>query len=903
MKTCILEDYLIEAAKKAVKAETNGVREVRDVLHAMRAEERRSVLCYEPKKPQRSSQELQLRAHAVDQILMRDFCSGLRGENLKDWAKSFYVVSDWLFESYRQGAAPELTPINRMRDRCEIQYQPNAIIDFASASNAERDAIYKEHVKSDPYQPLEKYNVSSVHPDFNNGEMFSIRVRLNNKTASKTASAMQHYMRMLRAEAEFGILDPENNEVNSLQPALLAGLWALSSLHDNFSQDPNALDDPAFWILQMLNHSLSRNHCYKKMTPGKRESPHLAIPTTPELAVFRARNRAAARQNVEMKYKRMFRALHLMVVQKICLVLRTRFKRLHNIQASKKCRVDPTAFNKAVGFQKAHLNEAEESWRSDKRRSSAAKQTAVDVVAPAGQKKRANHEDAEQNIVKEDDRRRTASYFLQRRDLTPPICTTVRALLENKQVSRAKEIVAKRVNEIDECMALHAMYVEFTRRQTSVGAARFLREARLFGRHSSFCGENEAIYGCSAPGDWLAEGGKSTLVQAGTDDFYSFNNKISLTKTAVYGHGGTWDVERAVLLKLLRDLQDTVGRNDDDPDAAVQIPMLWVCAKEWSGIPRGSEIGVEELGNVCDYIARKESVRADMSACLVAFYDQMHHVVEAAFRFLLRRSLPGTEGRCALPVRASDDRVAQVARAHVYLMLSVAMHRNMRTSAGEPVFYVGRDGLQMANTRLWSDSDWVGFAIMTEIALSAESARFEREKTSVRLLLVPDHMVSRCGIVETHIRAQDTVSIIDDMAAEAEVSFGVSPTTSFIQFCGSFSGPRSIQMLRLNCGAYKYIRTDAKADDIARIARTQPWKGEVTQILPEERRLSTEFFYSEYETTCTQRGAQLQVGGFASAPPRTQEDIVYAHELFGSSDSESEDESNHIEKAARRSHV
>lgn len=248
-------DLLMKAAMQAVDKESSGTQEIKEVvLHPIRVKEH-NLFAGDASPPVKSSP--------------------LKG------------VRD------RDGAAPELTPVESMSSRRSVPYTPSPI-NFDAATPAGRDGMYKKHIEEDPYQPFEQYVVKSVHQHFQESTadpIVSIRVKRHPNTIPDTEKAMHNFMIMLELEAEHGVLDPDNTEQNPLHPALLAGVWALSSLHDNFSQDPNALDDPSFWLLQLLNHSLSRNHCYQKMPPGKRAHPHLALPTAAALAIFQARNR------------------------------------------------------------------------------------------------------------------------------------------------------------------------------------------------------------------------------------------------------------------------------------------------------------------------------------------------------------------------------------------------------------------------------------------------------------------------------------------------------------------------------------------------------------------------------------------------------------------------------------
>lgn len=972
ISTSEMNDLLMKAAMRAVQQKSSGVREIKDiVLHPIRVAEHRafSNRASPPGSPLKGTLDLQLRAHAVNQVMIRDFYSGARGEYLKEWVRSLYIVSDWLWESYREGAAPELVPIESIPQRKQIPYTPEAA-DFHAASVSMRDTIYKTHLQADPYQPFERYSVKSVHSYFEEGsseEMMSIRVKRQPGASQTTTQTMEHFMRMLQLEAQHGVLDPHSTDENPVEPSLLAGIWALSSLHDNFSQDPNALDDPSFWLLQLLNHSLSRNHCYQKMTPGKREHPHLCMPTAPALAHFQARNRPAIRSSIELKYQRMFRALHLMVVQKVCLVLRTRFKRLHNIEPTKTNKVDPTAFNKAAGFHKAHLNEAEESWRKNTNSGPQEllmlqQQQQLLITCSEETRKEDHGEAGVVKLARETEKIKLATVFLQRTDLTAPVCTTVAALVNDERVLKAKEVLFHRVNDIDQSIALHGIYTDFiclnydadrlhygetqdrileqmreawkqgdgqvvsnlsakftqcgrsaVHMNTGSGRAAFLRAVlegkaslNIFAHHSSFYGQNEAIYGCSVPRDWCTEAGAKPTLVSGGDTLQQMAEKMfprnggGLGEASVYGPDGKWAMERGVLLKLLKELQDVLSSTH--VNRVVHLPMLLVCSKKWVHESKSLSIGESELEQVCEYIASKERARSEMEYCLTAMHDQMHHVVEAAFRFVLLRSLPGRADssvldRRPLPMRPSDDRVAHVARAHLYLMLSIAKNRDMKTVYGEPIFFIADDGLEMSNPRLWSENDWVGFAMITDVALSAEGGRLGREQASVSLPALPSHMISQHGIVEVPLHSQDAGPVIQLMTSCAEKRFGKAPAASFLDFGPSFSGQRCTQLLSLNWNAYKYLRTNAKADDITRLSRTNPWKGCDVHIATAERRSATAFFVRECEMF-TQKGSQLVAKGTA-LPPLTHKDTMGEEELFGVSDSDDAEEEHHNVKARR----
>jgi hypothetical protein len=967
--TIEVTELLMKAAHHAIQQKSSGTREIRDiVLHPIRVAEHMSfstgASAPVQSSPLMGARELQLRAHVVNQLLIRDFYSGERGQYMKDWVKSLYIVSEWMWQSYREGAAPELTRIECMPSRRPIHYTPDPI-DIESASPSMRDALYKRHMEADPYQPFEKYVVNSLHPYFEqaNGEdMVSIRVKRHLGAMAKTTEAMEHFMQMLQLEAQYGVLDPGSTYENPLQPALLAGIWALTSLHDNFSQDPNALDDPSFWLLQLLNHSLSRNFCYQKMTPGKREHPHLSIPTTPALVVIQARNRPALRSSTDLKYQRLFRALHLIVVQKVCLVLRIRFKRLHNVHSTKASRVDPTAFNKAAGFHKAHLNEAEESWRRC--------ETVVERKMPMlEQQKLITHSqqftEGQSDCVKlpkagklagEPERRKVTMVFLQRTDLSTPVCTTVRDLLHDERVLKAKELLYNRVVNIDQGVALNKKYTDYitlhhaesvsrsgetqdsileqmrkawkegddttlakltdtftkfgkssVHTNASNGRAAFIQQV-LEGRillsvhahDSSFNGANEAIYGCGVPAEWRAkEGGEPTLgkeactLQYVAESLFP-SHGCGLTNSKMYGPGGTWDAERTVLLKLLRDLHAIVqsGHAANDLNKVVHLPMMLMCAKKWENQNASVAVKESHLQNVNEYITNKERLRCDMDNCLTVMHRNMHHAIMAAFRFVILRSLPGRVDemagpRRALPMRFSDDRVAHVARAHFYLMLAIAKHRDMRTNTDEPIFTINDNGLEMADPRLWSAKDWVGFCMITDVALSAEGGKLGREQASVALLPVPSSMISHLGIIELQLHSHETAELIECMATSAEKRYGAVASTSFLDLGPSYSGPRCVQLLRLNWGAYKYLRTNAKTEDLNRLSRTYPWKGCDVMITPEDRQAATALFVSEYQVF-VQRRLEI-VPESAPLPPLTDKRDMTEEDLFGSSDDEDAD--------------
>eukprot|EP00966_Prymnesium_polylepis_P272150 6287987-Prymnesium_polylepis.1 len=181
--TSEINDLLVKAATRAVEQASSGISEVKDiVLHAIRVAEHDAFSNGGASPPIQSSplkgtHDLQLRAHVVNQVLIRDFYSGGRGEHLKEWVESLYTVSEWLWESYREGAAPEPTRIESMPQRRPIHYTPESI-DFGAASPATRYKVYKAHMEADPYQPFERYAVKSVHAYFDEGgseEMMSIR--------------------------------------------------------------------------------------------------------------------------------------------------------------------------------------------------------------------------------------------------------------------------------------------------------------------------------------------------------------------------------------------------------------------------------------------------------------------------------------------------------------------------------------------------------------------------------------------------------------------------------------------------------------------------------------------------------------------------------------------------------
>jgi hypothetical protein len=305
---------------------------------------------------------------------------------------------------------------------------------------------------------------------------------------------------------------------------------------------------------------------------------------------------------------------------------------------------------------------------------------------------------------------------------------------------------------------------------------------------------------------------------------------------------------------LLKELQDALrsGIHEQKDDTFVHLPMLLVSAKRWDHIPKGSSIEQEELAQVSEYIVAKERIRGDMDACIACVYNNMHHSIEAAFRFALLRSLPGggkhnSDESFTLPVRASDDRVAQVARAHLYMMLAISKQRDMRTSGGDPIFSVTDDGLELANSRTWCDQDWVGFCMVVEVALSAERAETGKEEAYVPLLDSPLYMLSREGIIRVSFHVQDAESYIDRLATRAQLSYGSVPVTSFLQFGPTFSGPRCEKLLHLHWRTHRFLRTNSKAEDIPRACKSIPWKGKLAHIDARDRRAATEIFVKEYE--------------------------------------------------------
>jgi hypothetical protein len=435
----------------------------------------------------------------------------------------------------------------------------------------------------------------------------------------------------------------------------------------------------------------------------------------------------------------------------------------------------------------------------------------------------------------------------------------------------------------------------------------------VFEHNSSFYGVNEAIYGCGVPRDWCAKAGaKPTWGRGGRVELKRVAHQMypshggGLTSAAVYGPDGTRAAERRVLLKLLKELQDVLklGSAPSHPHTVVHLPMIVVCAKKWAKTDTSSEIDENELQQVCEYIAKKTQIRADMEQCVTAMHDQMHHVTQAAFRFVMLRSLPHSDDtlvqkRHTLPMRSSDDRVAQVARAHLYLMLAIAKHRDMRTTANETIFFVGDNGLEMHNTRLWSANDWVGFSMITDVALSAEGGLLGREQASVPLLVVPSYMISRSGIVKVPRGSHDATSVVELMAAHTQQRLGTTPVTSFLVLGPSFSDARCAQLLRLNWNSYKYLRPNAKTDDVTRLCKTHPWKGYDTQIAPEQRRAATTLFAREYERF-TYRDSHLPAEDTDTAlPPLTHNETMDEDELFGCSDSEDSDTERHGVKAPR----
>jgi hypothetical protein len=935
--------------------------------------------------------------------MIRDFYSGHRGQHMKEWVNSLYYVSDWLWESYREGAAPELNVVESIPSRRPIPYTPQPI-DFVNAPPATKEIFYKQHIRSDPYQPFESYSVKTVHPYFENcstEEIVSIRVKKTPNALQCTETAMHHFMRMLQLETQHGVLDADNTNDESVHPALMAGIWALSNLHDNFSQDPNAFDDPSFWLLQLLNHSLSRNHCYQKMTPGKRDHPRLTIPVTPTLALFQARNRAAVRSNVDLKYQRMFRALHLIVVQKICLVLRTRFKRLHQIDSTKNNRVDPTMFNKAAGFHKAHLNEAEDSWRKSTEGS-------IDEILKLQQKQQQQQQQQQPStypeeadivhdnhcvifsrlpetskLTAESERLKLAMTFLQRNDLTLPICTTVGAIVNDVRAWKAKEVLFHRVNHIDQCIALHQIYSQFVLKRyeedrftngqaqdkllnqmrqawkegkaqlvsdltthfTERGAsavhdstynarAAFLKSVatgdislNTFSHHSSFHGsENEDTYGCRVPDEWCAESGckpkigKESITVKNIGDILFPSNGGSLANASVCGPDGQLAAERNVLLMLLKELHDVLKLKSTElsHETVIHLPMSLVCSKKWGPQEKCYEISNEDFKQVRDYISKKENIRLQMDACLVSMKVTMQHVVKAAFRFVMLRSLPTNSNNnnnnnnnnnavaaCKqhhqlLPSRASDDRVAHVARAHLYLMIAISKRRNMRTISDQPIFCMKEHGLEMEDPPSWSETDWLGFSMITDVALSAESGRIGREQSSVPLFVLPPYMLSQCDIVELPVHLcgthRTTTTTIDAMEKDARIRFGIAMTTSFLDL-HPFHGPRCAQLLRLNWNAHKYLRVNSKTEDVYKFSKIHPWKDQPTFISHDDRREATAVYVREYERF-VKKTSQIvdnnsnpqSSSSSSSSSPFVYNDTLDETDLFGLSSGEDDDD-------------
>ena len=120
VRTSVLHDLVAHAARVAVRNSSQGIQEIRDVvLYPVRLADyhARNESCPLPSidTPLKGSKDLLVRAHVVNQILLRDFYSGRRGPHLKLWVSCFYVVAEWLWCSYRDGAGPELTSVNRMR--------------------------------------------------------------------------------------------------------------------------------------------------------------------------------------------------------------------------------------------------------------------------------------------------------------------------------------------------------------------------------------------------------------------------------------------------------------------------------------------------------------------------------------------------------------------------------------------------------------------------------------------------------------------------------------------------------------------------------------------------------------------------------------------------------------------
>jgi len=915
VRTAVLHDLVAHAARVAVRNSSQGIQEIRDVvLYPVRLADyhARNESCPLPSldTPLKGSKDLLVRAHVVNQILLRDFYSGRRGPHLKRWVSCFYVVAEWLWCSYRDGAGPELTSVNRMRERTPIPYDDLPVKYDESSTRAVKEETYMKHVRGDPYQPFEEYVVSSTHPHFETAaasDMKSIRVRRSSESQGQTEAAMECFMEMLTLEAVSGVLDAGSSQTNPLEGATLAGMWSLCNLHDNFSQDPNAFDDPAFWVLQLMNHSLSRNHCYQKMTLGAKGRSYLVLPSTEDIDTTGGRRRQTARLCTTVRYQRMFRALHLIVVQKICLVLRTRFKRLHAIESTLHNRIDPTTFNKAVGFYKSHLNEAEESWRKcnsaesanvilrpKKRQRSmlaAHSETADAHVAagrPSAAKKRAAACSCKTHSLSSD--------FLDRCDLRRPSCVPVGRVVANEHVHEARECAFHRVVQIDKLVALHrsyhahvSSYYEYEKRR--VGAlqdmvlcelrdawfadnnaarvgelssrfseygkcvihllngnekAHVLRKIRngdavvkIDERCSSFHGDNEQRYGCRVPHDWVRS---ITLHGDSVHDMFTGQQHGDLTDVKLYGEEGKAQKERNLLLRLLEELQDIVKIHGTHGGAVhVHLPSLLTCAHRWSN---GNIITSDELSDLEQYIYRKHESAIEMNECLTTMYHHAHHAVQAAFCFLLSRSLRAREASRA--PTGSDEDVAETARAHLYLMLSVAALRNMRTLDGDEVFFVSRRGLEMHDTNAWARLDWIGFGIMVEIALSAESNFMGRGDVSVSLLPLPAHMVSKRGIHAIPSRLHEATSKLVTMDNDAEARFGTRPMTSFLELY-PFEGPRCEQLMRLNWSSYRYLRSNATVEDVPRSLRVHPWKGQPLLVPDDVRRRCTDALIEDFE--------------------------------------------------------
>ena len=212
-----INDLLITAATRAMEEESSGANEIRNiVLQPIRVEYHKTckdfTLAALQGSPLKGSRDLQLRAHVVNQVMIRDFYSGHRGQHMKEWVNSLYYVSDWLWESYREGAAPELNVVESIPSRRPIPYTPQPI-DFVNAPPATKEIFYKQHIRSDPYQPFESYSVKTVHPYFENcstEEIVSIRVKKTPNALQCTETAMHHFMRMLQLETQHGVLDADN---------------------------------------------------------------------------------------------------------------------------------------------------------------------------------------------------------------------------------------------------------------------------------------------------------------------------------------------------------------------------------------------------------------------------------------------------------------------------------------------------------------------------------------------------------------------------------------------------------------------------------------------------------------------------------------------------------------------